>query len=44
MKYKPIGKAKADDIENWFDERDYIIERNKFIHFPDEEKLTSLKK
>ena len=41
MKYRPRGKAKADDIKNWFDERDYIIERNKFIHYPDEIKCNN---
>ena len=39
MKYEPRGKAIANDITEWFDERDYIITRDKFIHYPDEIKI-----
>lgn len=42
MQYIPKIKVKTDDITDWFDERDYIITRNKFIRYP-KEKIFSKK-
>ena len=35
MRYIPKIKINADDIMNWFDDRDYIIKRNRFIRYPE---------
>jgi hypothetical protein len=36
MRYIPLNKFTPIDIIYWFDERDYIITRNKYIRFPTE--------
>ena len=33
-RYRPKIKVTADEIMNWFDERDYIIEKNRYIRYP----------
>jgi len=37
LRYKPKKKIKlkAEDIMNWFDDRDYTIKRNRYIHYPE---------
>jgi hypothetical protein len=35
IRYIPKIKVTASDITDWFDERDYIITRNRYIRYPD---------
>jgi hypothetical protein len=35
IRYIPIIKVTAYDIQNWYDERDYIIDKSKYIRYID---------